>query len=329
MSGMISDTYAVVDKSRKTKSRNKASTQLPLDPDPVADLYAVVDKSNKSKPDPTTLTEDTYEAVPAENLYYNTVAAATDESAALYDSASAPTYSKLDHTHMPLTVVDSTIPMKQTLAAAEAKHDKKLDRKQKESIPPLCVIACFTILIIAVIAAAVAVAVAFVLIAGLRSDFTAALKDYSSSSGSLTENMPLVINNLEPQLNMLHTDIRNFSATINQQVLYLSQNASNGIDDIAQQINITCESLKNIQDSTALLTSSVDALGENFSEQLNDVSNTSTAMLKVLNNEILEAIMNSSKISVTTINTLQDRLANGIQNLNIFDSCEAVFNFSI
>ena len=129
MSGIISDTYAVVDKSKKTKSRNKASTQLPLDPDPVADLYSVVNKSNKFKHDPTTLTEETYEAVPAENLYRNTVAAATDESVHLHDSASAPTYSKLDHTHMHLAVVDSTIPKKQTLAAAEAKHNKKQGRK--------------------------------------------------------------------------------------------------------------------------------------------------------------------------------------------------------
>ena len=38
-----------------------------------------------SKLNPTTLSEDTFEAVPAENLYYNTVAATSDESAAPYD----------------------------------------------------------------------------------------------------------------------------------------------------------------------------------------------------------------------------------------------------
>ena len=326
MSGMISDTYAVVDKSKKTKSRNKASTQLPLDRDPVADLYSVVDKSNKSKPAPTTLTEDTYEAVPAENLYYNTVAAATDESAALYDSA---TYFKLDQTQVPLTVVNSTIPKKQTLAAAEAKHDKEQDRQQKDNKLPFCVIACFTILIIAVIAAAVAVAITFVLIAGLRSDFTAALKDSSSSSGNITDIITHVTNNLEPQLNMLYTDIKNFTSAITQQVLYLNQNASNDIDDIDQQINRTRKSLRELQHTIGLLTSSVGALEGNFSEQLTGISNATTAKLSRLNNEIIEAIMNSSDISVTTINTLQDRLANGIQTLHTFHSCEAVFNFSI
>ena len=330
MSGMISDTYAVVDKSKKTKCRNKASTQLPLDQDAVADLYSVVNKSSKSKPDPTT-TEDTYEIVPAEKLYYNNVAAATDESAALYNSASTPTYSNLDQTQVPLAVVESNIPMKQTLAAAEAKHNKNQHTQQKDNKPYFYVIACLAVLITAVIAAAVAVAIAFVLIAGLRSDLTAALKDSSSSSGSITENIhvPQVTNNLEPQLNMLRSDINNFTATINKQVRCLSQKASNGIDDIDQQINITREFLNKIQNSIALLTSSVDSLGGNFSEQLNDVSNTSTAMLKRLNIEILETITNSSEISVTTINTLQDKLANGVQTLHTFDSCEAVSNFSI
>ena len=41
-----------------------------------------MDQSNEFEPDPTTHTEHTYEAVPAENLNYNTVAATTDESAA-------------------------------------------------------------------------------------------------------------------------------------------------------------------------------------------------------------------------------------------------------
>lgn len=128
---------------------------------------------------------------------------------------------------------------------------------------------------------------------------------------------------------MLRTDIKNFLDTINQQVEYLNQNASNGIDNIDQQINITCESLRELHYSIALLSSNVDTLEGNFTDQLNGVSNTSTAMLIILNNKIIEVIMNSSDISVTIINTLQYKLANGIQTLHIFDSCEAVSNFFI
>ena len=78
----MSDTYAVVDKSKK---RIKVSSQLPLDPDPLADLYSVVDNNSNSKPDSTVLVKDTY--VQNEALDYNNTAAyITDESAALYDS---------------------------------------------------------------------------------------------------------------------------------------------------------------------------------------------------------------------------------------------------
>ena len=129
MSARISDNYTAVDKSKKSKSKNKASTQLPLDPDPVADLYSVVDKRNNAKP---ALTEDTYEVIPSQSVCYNPVAATTDESAALYDSASPATYSKLDEIQVPLGVVDNTFPKKQTLAAADSEHkeqDKKHNKK--------------------------------------------------------------------------------------------------------------------------------------------------------------------------------------------------------
>ena len=292
----------------------------------MTNTYAVVDNSNEFKPDPTTLTEHTYEAVPTENLYYNTTAATTDESAALHESYYTPMQSAV--TSNELSEKETFVPPE--LSTLEGKSNKHHDPNRSKRTN-IWLPACLIVLIIAVIAAAVAVAMTFVLIAGLRSDLTAALKDSFSSSGSMSENIHVshVTNNLESQLNMLRTDISNFTTTINHQVQYFNQIASNGIKDIEQQINITCEFLKKVQDFIALLTSSVDALGRNFSEQLNKISNTSTAMLTVLNKEILETIMNSSEISVTTINTLQDRLANGIQTLYTFDSCEAVSNFSI
>ena len=126
-----------------------------------------------------------------------------------------------------------------------------------------------------------------------------------------------------------HEQNNNSIGAIRDEVQYLNQNASNSIDDIDHQIDTTCASLRELQDSIVLLTSSVDALDENLTEQQNDVSSTSTAMLERLNIEVLEVVMNSSVVSVTTINTLQDRLANGILNLHIFDSCEAVSTFSI
>ena len=328
----MSDTYAVVDKSKKTNNTMKASNQPPFSPDPVADLYSVVDKSNKSKPDPTTLTEDTYEAVPTENLYYNTVAAATDESAALYDSASAPTYSKLDHTQVNSAVVRNNFPMKQTPVKADPspgeKHKIEQNTKQKKSRQPVCLLACFTVLIIAVIAAAVAVAMTFVLIAGLRLDLTAALKDSSSSSGSTSENKHTT-NSLEPQINELRIGFDDYTATVTHQLHFLNQNTSGGVEDLNQQINSTFEFLRELNDKVNLLTSSTNALERNISEQLSEISNNTITKLQSLNSETQEEIMKASNISLTTINTLTDRLASGIQDLHTFDSCAAVSAFPI
>ena len=154
MSRDISNAYVVVDKSPRTECRNG---EQHLSSDPAGDQYCDVDKS---KPDPTTLTEHTYEAVPTGNLYYNTVAA-TDESAALYDSASSPIYSKLDHTQAHSAVANN--PKKQTPGPTEPSTMEKrynIEQKQvkKETKPPLCMLACFAVFIVAFIAVVLAVA---------------------------------------------------------------------------------------------------------------------------------------------------------------------------
>ena len=312
----MSDTYAVVDKSKKSNKR--ASTQVPLSSDPMADLYSVVDKSHKSKPDPTTLTEDTYEAVPA------------DKSAALYASASAPIYSKLDHTPHSAVVVNNTYSKKLSPVQAEisAVEDKR-DQKKGEKRYPVWMLACFIVLIMALIVVSVAVAMAFVLIANLHSDWSTVMKDSSSSSGRLSENDHLDMNSLTPQLNQLHNDFSNFTVIVTNQVLHLNQNTSDGVEDLYKQINSTLELLTKLNNSIYLLTSSAAALEGNFSEQLDDLSNDTSSKLQNLNTYVSEAIANASVISSETITTLTGSLINGIQTLHTFESCTAVSMLSI
>ena len=107
---------------------------------------------------------------------------------------------------------------------------------------------------------------AFVLIAGLRSDLATALKDSSSSSGSTTENKNAT-NSLEPQINELHIGFDNYSATVNHQLHFLNQNTSGGVENLNQQINSTFELLREMNDKVNLLTSSMNALERNISEQ--------------------------------------------------------------
>ena len=86
----------------------------------------------------------------------------------------------------------------------------------------------------------------FVLIAGLCSDFTAALKDSSSSSGSTTENKNAT-NSLELQINELHIGFDKYSATANNQLHILNKNTS-GVENLNRQINATLDLLREIND---------------------------------------------------------------------------------
>ena len=284
-----------------------------------------MDKSHKSKPDPTSLTEDTYEAIPTENFYYAT----TDKSAALCNSASAPTcYSTLDQTQVHSAVVGNTLPQAPDLPREEENSSKEQEKEKRNKNLHVWMPVCFTVLIIAVIAAAVAVVMAFVLIAGLRSDLTAALKDSSSSAGSTTENKHAT-NSLEPQINELRIGFDNYSATITHQLHFLNQNTSGGVEDLNQQINSTLELLREMNGKVNLLNSSTNALERYIGEQQSEISNNTITKLQSLSSEVVQEIMNASNISVTTINTLTDRLASGIQDLHTFDSCAAVSAFPI
>ena len=284
----------------------------------MADVYSVVDKSNKSKPDSTTLTEDTYEPVPTENLYYNTVAATTDESAALHDSYNTQS-----------ALVSNALSKKETFASPElsalqdVKNNQHDQNKKRTNLTWLPV--CFIVLIIAVFAVAVAVAVAYILIVGLRSDL-AAVKILRSGSTSNNDQHSLV-----SHIYKLNTDFTSYTAAVNNQVFRLSQNSSGSVKFLNQQINSILESLRQLNDSDkiAYLTSFVKALERNLNELINESSNNTNIKLHNINNDVVEEIMDAKNTFLTTINTLTDRLASGIQDLHTFDSCAAVSAFPI
>ena len=316
----MTDTYAVVDKSKKTKFRNKTSTQLPLDPDPVADLNSVVDESNKSKPDSTTLTEDSYETVPTKNLYYSTVTATTDESAALHDCKNQ------------VPVVSNAFSEKETLAPLSLEgiiSKKENDQDKSKRTTRTCLSACFVVLIISVTAATIAVAMAFVLIAGLRSDLTAVMKNLSLRCGSSSDNERISMKSSECLIYQLNIDFDNFNAAVNNQVLYLNQNTSDEVEYLKKIFDSKLVLLRSWNGEIDLLTSRVNDLEKNFSEQHNEIMNETIIKAQTLYNKVVVKAMAASKTCLININTLTDKLTNGIQRLHSFDSCTAVSNFSI
>ena len=141
--------------------------------------------------------------------------------------------------------------------------------------------------------------------------------------------MRLATSILEDQLNQLQINFHNFTAIVYNQLLLLDQYIFGSVEDIYHQINSTYNFLMKLNDMVKLLTSNMNALERKFSEHLNTISNNTTTELQNLNKEVVEEIMNASDISLTTINTLTDRLASGIRGLHIFDSCAAVSAFPI
>ena len=275
-----------------------------------------------SKPNPTTITEDNYdEAVPAENFYYKTIVANTDESAALHDC----------NTHVPPAVVSNAYSEKETFAPLVLKDIRNKENNQDKSTKTshTCLPACFVVLIIAVTIAAVAVAMAFVLIASLRSDLLAVMKDLSLRSGSASGNKKISMKGLESLIYQLNIDFDNFTTAVNNQVFYLNQNTSDEVEHLDKYFNSTLELLRLRNSEIDLITSRMNDLENNISKQHNETINDTIKKSQTLNNKAVVKIMEASKTCLININTLRDKLISGIQSLHIFDSCAAVSNFSI
>ena len=279
------------------------------------DVYAVVEKKRKIKAEPSNM--GNYDVITAD---------ANSTTANLYDYTSAPAYGKLDSSH---NIQNETMETDKVCGPNKCTEIIFFGRIKYWEHRSVNVATCLAVLITAVIAEVVAVAMAFVLIAGIRSDLTAALRDSSSSPGSSSENAMYITISLEPQLNQLHTDFNNFTANTYQQFFYMNQNISDNAEYLNRQINSTFELIRYLNDKSNLLLSSVNALEKIIHEQQNDIYDNATSKIKNLNNTVVEEIRTASNISLAAINTLTDRLASGIQDLHTFDSCAAVSAFPI
>ena len=137
------------------------------------DVYAVVEKKRKIKVEPSNM--GNYDVITAD---------ANSTTANLYDYTSAPAYGKLDSSH---NIQNETMGTDKVCGPNKCTEILYFGRIKYWEHRSVNVATCLAVLITAIIAEVVAVAMAFVLIAGIRSDLTAALKDSSSSPGSSSE----------------------------------------------------------------------------------------------------------------------------------------------
>ena len=83
--------------------------------------------------------------------------------------------------------------------------------------------------------------------------------------------------------------------------------------------------IQNVGEAMNLLRVSITVLNSTIIQESNGVKNVTSHVLQNLSKRIVDA--NSSV--ETSINTLTDRLARGIQTLYMFDSCRVILKFSI
>ena len=341
MSGNIADTYAVVDKSKKTsKNKNRPFPQEPPSHDPVMDVYAVVDKTSKSKPVPQSVDDqNTYDAVAPDNLYYNTVTNTTTEDAEVYDSASAPTYSQLDRNQVPPSIpFQGGIPMVQCnsrpryeFASLRKQEDIDSLKERKFCTVPVGLLACLIILIIVFVAAFVALIVAFALIANLRSEIES-IKKLESPTSSLKSTMPSetdALSILRANITKLDSKLLMFSNQTEQVFDDLQNNVTLRTSKLEDEANNLTRIQNKFRQMQAAVEMKISNHENNLGAQLVEYNLNITQLLNIVMQETFINISSARDTTQRSVDELTAKIVRNIQELYVFESCNAINTFSL
>ena len=320
MSDNIANTYAVVDKSKKT-SKDKKESSSPI-PEPAVDMYAVVDKTKNSKPVDD---QNTYDAVTSDNLYYNTVDNTTTEDAIVYDSASGPTYSQLDSNQVP----KSSSVTSYEVASVGRKDLDDDSRRDGFCSNKVCLLAWLIIIIIVVVAAVVALIVAFVLIINLHSDIKGIMtKSGNSQRMNNSEFTSPNISSMSPfgmKFTELESMFKMFSNEIERRLDGLRSNTSQ-LEDQANNLTYIQDRIFMIQPEVLRTISELeDSLNDSFNEASLNVS----SKLENTRQHISSEIVNTITATQSSVDNLATSVVNSIQAKYEFESCIIINTFSL
>ena len=308
MSDNIANTYAVVDKSKKT-SKNKNESFSPI-PEPAVNMYAVVDKTKNSKPVDD---QNTYDAVTSDKLYYNTVDNSTTEDAIVYDSASGPTYSQLDSNQVPKSSSVTSYDVA-SMGRKALKDDSRMDGFCSNK---MCLLAWLIILMIVVVAAVVALIIAFVLITNLQSD----IKVIMMKSGNTSSMSPFGMKFTE-----LERLYKMFSNEIEQRLDSLRSNLTSQLEDQANN-------LTNIQGRCFMIQPEVlrtiSELEDSLNYSFNEASSNFSSKLENARQQISSEIVDTINATQSSVDNLATSIANSIQAKYEFESCVIINTFSL
>ena len=286
MSGELTAVYATVDK-------NKGKSSQQLHQEHVTDVYAVVDKTkkirNKDKSFPSQNLSDAYAVLdnikqisserngvgdsdvgPAGEMF-------TTDNAIQYDFTSVPVYEEVD-----------------CIQESSAKRLRKRNNKTNREIQktgckyPVIISSCLTITITAVVVAAIAVAIALALIAGLHSELNSVMK-----------NQELSQSNFNQKLDQLQHDFYSFSSNTSYLLVGISQNISESVSYLRQYANFSLELMHTLSEATRLLRIKVKTLNNIFNDEISSTQNKTSLLIQNLKKELSQILMAKFKFQST------------------------------
>ena len=312
-----SDTFAVLDKSNKTKNNSGFSFSY----DPAIDKYAVMNKEKKSKL--VLQSVDDQNTYDADNIYSKNIPRVITEDAAAYDSATCLTYSQLDRKQLPQSIPSQkTVALEQTnsmscygFACSEKCDNRNLSKKEKPCASSVCLLACYIFLIIVIVAAIAALIVVFVLIANLQFDLASMTMESVNNSRS---NCPFMnsLNSLKTNFTELERKLQLFFNKVEQRIIKLDDQAD----------NLTDVQGKAIQTEVAMRISELES---KLSMCSVEYSTNWTYFLNSLKDNASNNISNAREAVQQSVDELTTRIAHDIQNLHEFESCAAINNLSL
>ena len=186
----------------------------------------------------------------------------------------------------------------------------------------VCLLVCFIILLIGFVAAVAAITVAFLLIANLQSDIISAMNKWSNLSISsiannsrcicgLGEDITKLYNYTEQTLNIVQ---KNLSTRINK------------LEDEASNLTIIPNEVHQIQAAVGMRISEYE---NSLSAQLVEYTLNITNQLNILMQETFINISSARAATQRSADELTTKIIRYIQELHVFESCNAINTFSL
>ena len=305
-------------------------------------MYSVLDRTGEAPPVSLARegnrVEGTYDLITAENTYYNTGESANREvqPSNVYESSPVPAYSKLERSRVGQVVPQQAATPQDEVSPLPYISFVSPTRTTQEDIPKerkygrlsVCLVACSVVLIIVTVAMLLGVVAALVMIASLRSEIASVDSSRATSPPMLntqdSESTNVIFNtSLWSDLAEIDDGFRLFMDDIKEKLDVLESNASMSITSLSNLVGNLSQSLVIVLENN--VSKRISQLEVGLCSHLDNISKTIDFQLKGIKERVAMAAM----LNQRRVDGLTAKLINGIQNLYVFNSCDAIMTLSL